>query len=67
MSGSPLDIEALLICVDSFYATKEERRKTAKREYENQMVQRAHLQGLYSKNDDMYIVADLFISLHRQV
>ncbi|KAI9674685.1 MAG: hypothetical protein M1817_001588 [Caeruleum heppii] len=30
---------------DSFYATKEERRKTAKREYENQMAQRAHLQG----------------------
>ncbi len=30
---------------DSFYATKEERRKTAKREYENQMVQRQHLQS----------------------
>jgi hypothetical protein len=31
---------------DSFYATKEERKKNAKREYENQMAQRAHLQGL---------------------
>ncbi|MCJ1352181.1 MAG: hypothetical protein MMC33_002165 [Icmadophila ericetorum] len=34
---------------DSFYATKEERRKTAKREYENQMVQRAHLQSFIDK------------------
>ena len=34
---------------DSFYATKEERRKTAKREYENQMVQRAHLQAFIDK------------------
>ena len=34
---------------DSFYATKEERRKTAKREYENQMVQRAHLQNFIDK------------------
>ncbi|KAK5164978.1 ATP-binding cassette, regulator of translational elongation [Saxophila tyrrhenica] len=34
---------------DSFYATKEERRKTAKREYENQMVQRAHLQTFIDK------------------
>jgi ATP-binding cassette subfamily F protein 3 len=30
-----------------FYATKEERRKTAEREYENQMAQRAHLQGMH--------------------
>ena len=34
---------------DAFYATKEERRKTAKREYENQMVQRAHLQTFIDK------------------
>ncbi|KAI9804311.1 MAG: hypothetical protein M1833_007118 [Piccolia ochrophora] len=34
---------------DSFYATKEERRKTAKREYENQMGQRAHLQAFIDK------------------
>ncbi|TKA52548.1 putative ABC transporter ATP-binding protein C29A3.09c [Cryomyces minteri] len=34
---------------DSFYATKEERRKTAKREYENQMQQRAHLQAFIDK------------------
>ncbi|KAF2223088.1 ABC transporter domain-containing protein [Elsinoe ampelina] len=34
---------------NSFYATKEERRKTAKREYENQMVQRAHLQAFIDK------------------
>ncbi|KAI9673833.1 MAG: hypothetical protein M1829_003951 [Trizodia sp. TS-e1964] len=34
---------------DSFYATKEERRKTAKREYDNQMVQRAHLQTFIDK------------------
>ncbi|KAL8766775.1 MAG: hypothetical protein Q9209_006514 [Squamulea sp. 1 TL-2023] len=34
---------------DSFYATKEERRKTAKREYENQMVQRQHLQTFIDK------------------
>jgi ATP-binding cassette subfamily F protein 3 len=34
---------------DSFYATKEERRKTAKREYENQMVVRAHLQQFIDK------------------
>ncbi|MCJ1382644.1 hypothetical protein MMC17_005757 [Xylographa soralifera] len=34
---------------DSFYSTKEERRKTAKREYENQMVQRAHLQTFIDK------------------
>ena len=33
----------------SFYATKEERRKTAKREYENQMAQRAHLQTFIDK------------------
>lgn len=31
---------------ESFYATKEERRKNAKREYEKQMLERAHLQGL---------------------
>lgn len=34
---------------DSFYATKEERRKSAKREYENQMAQRAHLQAFIDK------------------
>lgn len=34
---------------DSFYATKEERRKTARREYENQMCQRAHLQAFIDK------------------
>ncbi|KAI9722267.1 MAG: hypothetical protein M1812_001739 [Candelaria pacifica] len=34
---------------DSFYNTKEERRKTAKREYENQMGQRAHLQAFIDK------------------
>lgn len=34
---------------DSFYATKEERRKTAKREYDNQMAQRAHLQAFIDK------------------
>ncbi|KAG7286239.1 hypothetical protein NEMBOFW57_008545 [Staphylotrichum longicolle] len=31
------------------YATKEERKKTAKREYENQMAQRAHLQAFIDK------------------
>lgn len=35
--------------IDSFYSTKEERRKTAKREYENQMVQRSHLQTFIDK------------------
>jgi len=35
--------------LDSFYNTKEERRKTAKREYENQMAQRAHLQAFIDK------------------
>lgn len=34
---------------DSFYANREERRKTAKREYENQMVVRAHLQNFIDK------------------
>ncbi|KAI9839954.1 MAG: hypothetical protein M1819_000146 [Sarea resinae] len=34
---------------DSFYNTKEERRKTAKREYENQMAVRAHLQAFIDK------------------
>ncbi|KAL9617738.1 MAG: hypothetical protein Q9160_007512 [Pyrenula sp. 1 TL-2023] len=34
---------------DSFYATKVERRKNAKREYENQMAQRAHLQAFIDK------------------
>ncbi|KAJ4296661.1 ATP-binding cassette, regulator of translational elongation [Kalmusia sp. IMI 367209] len=34
---------------DSFYATKEERRKTAKREYEKQMEVRAHLQAFIDK------------------
>jgi ATP-binding cassette subfamily F protein 3 len=33
----------------SFYATKEERRKTAKREYEAQMAVRAHLQAFIDK------------------
>ncbi len=35
--------------LDTFYSTKEERRKTAKREYENQMAQRAHLQAFIDK------------------
>lgn len=34
---------------ESFYATKEERRKTAKREYEKQMAERAHLQSFIDK------------------
>lgn len=34
---------------DSFYATKEERKKTAKREYENNLTQRAHLQAFIDK------------------
>jgi len=34
---------------DSFYATKEERRKNAQREYDNQMAQRAHLQAFIDK------------------
>jgi ATP-binding cassette, subfamily F, member 3 len=34
---------------EAFYATKEERKKTAKREYENQMAQRAHLQAFIDK------------------
>ncbi|KAK4157061.1 hypothetical protein C8A00DRAFT_40543 [Chaetomidium leptoderma] len=34
---------------DAFYATKEERKKTAKREYETQMAQRAHLQAFIDK------------------
>ncbi|KAF2018619.1 P-loop containing nucleoside triphosphate hydrolase protein [Aaosphaeria arxii CBS 175.79] len=34
---------------ESFYATKEERRKTAKREYEKQMAERAHLQAFIDK------------------
>lgn len=34
---------------DSFYATKEERRKTAKREYEKQMAERAHIQAFIDK------------------
>ena len=34
---------------DSFYATKEERRKTAIREYETQQAQRAHLQTFIDK------------------
>ena len=38
-----------LTSTDSFYNTKEERRKTAKREYENQMAQRAHLQAFIDK------------------
>ncbi|KAH0268497.1 ABC transporter domain-containing protein, partial [Aureobasidium melanogenum] len=33
----------------SFYNTKEERRKTAKREYEKQMAERAHLQAFIDK------------------
>ena len=39
----------LILRPDSFYATKEERRKTAKREYETQMAQRAHLQAFIDK------------------
>ncbi|OKP02335.1 hypothetical protein PENSUB_7099 [Penicillium subrubescens] len=35
---------------ESFYATKEERRKNAKREYEKQMAERAHLQGWSHRN-----------------
>lgn len=34
---------------DSFYATKEERRKNARREYENQMAYRKHLQTFIDK------------------
>jgi ATP-binding cassette subfamily F protein 3 len=34
---------------DAFYATKEERRKTAKREYEKQMMDRQHLQTFIDK------------------
>ncbi|KAK7415273.1 ATP-binding cassette, regulator of translational elongation [Neonectria punicea] len=34
---------------DSFYGTREERKKVAKREYDNQMVQRAHLQAFIDK------------------
>ncbi|KAL2786209.1 P-loop containing nucleoside triphosphate hydrolase protein [Aspergillus keveii] len=34
---------------DSFYATKEERKKNAKREYEKQMAERAHLQAFIDK------------------
>lgn len=34
---------------ESFYATKEERRKTAKREYDNSMAVRAHLQAFIDK------------------
>ncbi|CAG9943907.1 unnamed protein product [Clonostachys rosea f. rosea IK726] len=34
---------------DTFYATKEERKKVARREYENQMAQRAHLQAFIDK------------------
>lgn len=34
---------------DSFYATKEERKKIAKREYEKQMAERAHLQAFIDK------------------
>lgn len=34
---------------DSFYATKEERRKTAQREYDNQMEYRKHLQTFIDK------------------
>ena len=34
---------------DGFYATKEERKKAARREYETQMAQRAHLQAFIDK------------------
>lgn len=34
---------------DTFYATKEERRKNAQREYENQMQVRAHMQAFIDK------------------
>lgn len=40
----------LTLSIDSFYATKEERRKTAKREYENQMAYRKHLQCELTRN-----------------
>ena len=53
---------------DSFYATKEERRKTAKREYENQMVQRQHLQSEWNR---LYAVPPVRLtrrfSFHRQI
>ncbi|KAI0477635.1 P-loop containing nucleoside triphosphate hydrolase protein [Xylariaceae sp. FL0804] len=34
---------------DSFYATREERKKVAKKEYENNVAQRAHLQAFIDK------------------
>lgn len=34
---------------DAFYATREERKKVAKKEYENQMAARAHLQAFIDK------------------
>ena len=34
---------------DSFYATREERKKVAKREYEKQMAERAHLQSFIDR------------------
>ncbi|KAI9900761.1 hypothetical protein N3K66_005023 [Trichothecium roseum] len=34
---------------DAFYATREERKKVAKKEYETQMAQRAHLQAFIDK------------------
>ena len=38
-------INILTTVKDSFYATKEERKKNQRREYEKQMAERAHLQG----------------------
>ena len=49
MRNSQTCLELLLTSLDSFYNTKEERRKTAKREYDNQMAQRAHLQAFIDK------------------
>lgn len=48
---------------DSFYATKEERKKNAKREYEKQMAERAHLQGMYLSgqlNTSCFVETDNF-------
>jgi ATP-binding cassette subfamily F protein 3 len=55
---------------DSFYATKEERKKMAKREYEKQMAERAHLQGKLFFALLWHLVACLLTtdaSLHRQI
>lgn len=47
LANTYLTMTSGLTGLESFYATKEERRKTAKREYEKQMEVRAHLQGSY--------------------